>query len=178
MVLDMDSGALKRSASPQRTALKYRKYSSDPDSLEEGSTKASPQPNHRHQRGVVISASRSQKLPSQMLAELSNPATRHAERWRPRPRIIELLNLADYTHQVCIQGSLYPFSMPSDATCWLRSSATCRWTSPSSSRSRQRCCSMDTSRLRPTRPRSAFETMTRWARRNAHALPCKGLTNP
>ena len=39
-----------------------------------------------------------QKLPSQYIAELADPQT-HAEGWRPKPQVVESLNLADYTHQ-------------------------------------------------------------------------------
>lgn len=39
-----------------------------------------------------------QRLPSQVVAETTQPIT-HVEGWRPKPRIVELLNMADYTHQ-------------------------------------------------------------------------------
>ncbi|KAK9824158.1 hypothetical protein WJX72_008157 [[Myrmecia] bisecta] len=39
------------------------------------------------------------KLPSKLIQELAEPCT-HADGWRPKPRIVELLNIRDYTHQV------------------------------------------------------------------------------
>ena len=49
-----------------------------------------------------------QKLPSQYIAELAEPQT-HAEGWRPKPQVVESLNLADYTHQArccgCVQNN-------------------------------------------------------------------------
>ena len=40
-----------------------------------------------------------QKTPSQHITELIQPV-KHADGWRPRPKILELLNMADFTHQV------------------------------------------------------------------------------
>eukprot|EP00955_Chlamydomonas_euryale_P060741 357809-Chlamydomonas_euryale.AAC.4 len=60
----------------QRTTLKYKKYSSEgnPDAL-------------------------NKKPPSQHIRELTQP-TGHSTGWRPKPKIIELLNIADFTNQV------------------------------------------------------------------------------
>ena len=64
--------------SPKRATLKYKKYDKEGDPLE-GTKKA----------------------PSQLINELlaAQPPS-HVEGWRPKPHIIELLNMADFTHQV------------------------------------------------------------------------------
>ena len=40
-----------------------------------------------------------QKTPSQLVNELTYPP-QHVEGWRPKPKVVELFNIAEYTHQV------------------------------------------------------------------------------
>eukprot|EP00798_Chlamydomonas_sp_ICE-L_P006741 gene6741-3411_t len=79
-----------RTTSPsKRATLKYKKYDGEVDPTE--GTK---------------------KLPSQLLNELTQPPS-HVDGWRPKPKIIELLNMADFTHQLqCIVPVDEPIFQP------------------------------------------------------------------
>jgi ADP-heptose:LPS heptosyltransferase len=37
--------------------------------------------------------------PSQLIADLTQPVV-HAEGWRPKPQVVELLNIAEHSHKV------------------------------------------------------------------------------
>ncbi|KAG2489301.1 hypothetical protein HYH03_012133 [Edaphochlamys debaryana] len=69
-------GSLRHQESPPKATLKYKKYNGDADPTQQ-----------------------TKKAPSQHMAELAQPP-RNVEGWRPRPRIIELLNIADFSHHV------------------------------------------------------------------------------
>lgn len=55
-------------------------------------------------RPHVLHVNDEQKAPSQQVNELAQPV-RHAEGWRPKPKILELLNMADFTHHVRALGT-------------------------------------------------------------------------
>ena len=50
---------------------------------------------------TLISTPLVQKAPSQLVDELLNPP-KVIQGWRPKPTVVELLNIAEYSHQVCI----------------------------------------------------------------------------
>ncbi|GIL73961.1 hypothetical protein Vretifemale_3959, partial [Volvox reticuliferus] len=69
-------GSLTHQENPPKATLKYKKYNGDVDPSQ-----------------------LTKKTPSQQVAEVSQTG-RNVEGWRPRPRIIEHLNIADFSHHV------------------------------------------------------------------------------
>ncbi len=174
----------------EKAVLPYRKYDKQPDpqSLTKVRSARGPASNSgimgQPCAGACIAAQprltppctrthrvRAQKVPSQLIQQLTAPAT-HVNGWRPKPKILELLNLADHSHQVRVR------QLPSDADCVCRHSrgraprpssgagsglpAGAQWSSQQCSATRVGCASAG-SRGRSQRRRRACRTIKRRA---------------
>jgi hypothetical protein len=49
--------------------------------------------------GPVASSTPPQKPPSRLIQQLTKQST-HVNGWRPKPEVVELLNIAEHSHQV------------------------------------------------------------------------------
>lgn len=102
-----------------RATIKYKRYSTSPDPKSGVKVRAPRRASGPDPVATAASAQLRhgalglQKRPSQLVHEMHNPPT-HMEGWRPKPQIIEYLNLADFTHQVCAttHATVPPASTP------------------------------------------------------------------